>query len=241
MKDPCPRSFLSAQSCSLNCKGRFVLCQLKPDFIHGECKRESSPLCEEGSRTGIHPSPRDSEVPFAWGKQTRTVWLVSGKTEEEVGAIPAILGHAIRKLSTPDSLCLYTFHRINPNLCPFCQLAYSCWLGRLTHPLTLCVYTSFVVFFSLIFSYTPDFNPPSSPPSKCSTSHTHTRLHLQKDALASPDLPLPGATSLSRVRYIFSDQVQTWVSSAVCAPVHLCTCAPVRLYLCALETADHLF
>lgn len=147
LKDPCPRSFLSAQSCSLNCKGRFVLCQLKPDFIHGECKRESSPLCEEGSRTGIHPSPRDSEVPFAWGKQTRTVWLVSGKTEEEVGAIPAILGHAIRKLSTPDSLCLYTFHRINPNLCPFCQLAYSCWLGRLTHPLTLCVYTSFVVFF----------------------------------------------------------------------------------------------
>lgn len=82
-------------------------------------------------------------------------------------------------------------------------------------------------FFSLIFSYTPDFNPPSSPPSKCSTSH----LRLQKDALSPPYLPLPEATSTSKVRYIFSDRVHTWESSAVCVPVHLCTCAPAPVHL----------
>ena len=62
--------------------------------------------------------------------------------------------------------------------------------------------------------------PSPGPPSDCSSSHTFSPC-LQEDVpTPSPintlDLPTPGASSLSRVRYIFSHCGQTRQSFAVC-------------------------
>jgi hypothetical protein len=81
------------------------------------------------------------------------------------------------------------------------------------------IYRTFVFYYFLIFSYSPDFiphsvYPPTVPHRTPSPLSPRGYLHFPPSHQTSP---LPGAPSLLRVRCIFSYWVQTQQSSVVYA------------------------